>query len=408
MEISLCSEPLYSHPEPYYSKDLNNYLSLQHSIVSSPQEYHLEMDPVFIYVPEGTGHLTVNGLIFPIQPGCAFLLQSYHAYRFSSTKGIPLHLIAIILDHALLGSLSYSQPIPHIIKEYMWLIPVVYSSPEAQEHFSALITRFQAADAENNLHACLVKIALCGQIKSLFYRECCHSSLQKYPLPPAWQAWNYLVSFCTRDVTAAEAADAAGLQVHELNRELRKISGYDFRKLIIRTRVGVASSMFLLSGVSMPYIARITGFPSESTFFRAFQEWRGITPQEWKAQMLSPKNRCRRYTIYEKPFQILSYISNHYRENITLGDVAEKFYLSTAIVNQIVTNYFGRTFHQILTEFRLLHAKGFLRCSNLPVCDIAITLGFSSAHTFSRAFKKQFHMTPGEFRKGGNMHAEVR
>ena len=133
-----------------------------------------------------------------------------------------------------------------------------------------------------------------------------------------------------------------------------------------------------------------------------------MTPQEFKAQMLSPKNRCRRYTTFEKPFQILSYISNHYRENITLSDVAERFYLGEAMVNQILTRYFGRTFHYILTEFRLLHAKGLLCCSNLPVCDIAIALGFSSAHTFTRAFKNYFHSTPGEFRKGGRFHAEIR
>ena len=408
MEISLCREPLYSHPKPYYSKDFNRYLTLQYSVISSSQEYYLEMDPVFLFVRKGTGHLTVNGLIFPIRPGCAFLLQSYHAYRFSAITGAPLDLVAVVLDHTLLGAISYSRPIPGLIQKCMEQIPVLYSTPEVQTQFSALLARLHTVDGETSQSACLIKVAICGQIKSIFLRECSRSSLQKYPLPAAWRAWNYLVSFCTKRVTAAEVADAAGLQASQLNRELRKISGYDYRKLITRTRVGVASSMFLLSGVSMQHIARITGFPSESAFFRAFQEWRGMTPQELKEQMLSPENHCRRYTTFEKPFQILSYISNHYQENITLGDVAEKFYLGEAMVNQILTKYFDRTFHYILTEFRLLHAKGLLRCSNLPVCDIAIALGFSSAHTFTRAFKNYFHMTPGEFRKGGRVDAEIR
>ena len=105
--------------------------------------------------------------------------------------------------------------------------------------------------------------------------------------------------------------------------------------------------------------------------------------------------------IYEKPFLILSYISNHYCEQISLSMVAKKFFLSEATVNQIISSYFGRPFHKIVTEFRMQHAKGLLRCTDLPVCDISVTLGFTSPHTFSRLFKEYFCMTPSEFRRRG-------
>ena len=123
--------------------------------------------------------------------------------------------------------------------------------------------------------------------------------------------------------------------------------------------------------------------------------------------MLSSENRYPRHMIYEKPFLILSYISNHYCEQISLNMVSKKFFLSEATVNQIVCDYFGRPFHRIVTEFRMLHAKGLLCCTDLPICDISVTLGFASTHTFSRLFKEYFHMTPSEFRRRGSASERI-
>lgn len=401
MEIARCPDPLYTTPKPCYTADFNHYLTLHRSVLSSEQDYHLEVESVLVYVESGRGGVTINGLIFSIETGCACLLQTYHTYRFSSVKDDVLHLRVLVLDYPLLASIGYRVPDPQRIGAAMEQMPVVHCSPSTQSEMLHIFHKFEQVQEQASTHTILIKVALCGQLKLLYAQEALRAKPLPFPAPAGWNAWPYITKFCTKNLTAADVAAAVGVTVPQLNRELRWISGYSFHRLLTRARVGIAASVLLLNGLSTQYISRITGFPSENTMFRAFREWRGMTPQELREKMLSPENRCPRYMIYEKPFLILSYISNHYCEQISLSMVAKKVFLSEATVNQIISSYFGRPFHKIVTEFRMQHAKGLLRCTDLPVCDISVTLGFTSPHTFSRLFKEYFCMTPSEFRRRG-------
>lgn len=112
MEIARCPDPLYTTPKPCYTADFNHYLTLHRSVLSSEQDYHLEVESVLVYVESGRGWVTINGLIFSIETGCACLLQTYHTYRFSSVKDDVLHLRVLVLDYPLLASIGYRCQIP--------------------------------------------------------------------------------------------------------------------------------------------------------------------------------------------------------------------------------------------------------------------------------------------------------
>lgn len=272
-----------------------------------------------------------------------------------------------------------------------------------------LLHRFQEIPDGSSPENAMIKVGICGQLKSLFFRkEAVQIENGDLPFPLGWRAWPYITKFCTKDITAAGVATALGGTETQLNWELRKISGYDFRKLLTRARVNLSASSLLLKGLSMQYLARMVGFSSENALFYSFKEWRGMTPLDLRAKMLSQENRCPRYMIFEKPFLIFSYISDHYREQITLDMVSKELFLSKATVSQIVFSYFGKPFHKIVTELRLFHAKGLLACTNLSILDISVFLGFSSRNTFSRLFREYYHMTPTEYRrKEVNSHARV-
>lgn len=50
-----CPDPLYTPPKPYYTADFNNYLMLHHTVLSSTQDYHLELEAILVYVESGHG-----------------------------------------------------------------------------------------------------------------------------------------------------------------------------------------------------------------------------------------------------------------------------------------------------------------------------------------------------------------
>ncbi|MGF6990276.1 two-component system response regulator YesN [Lachnospiraceae bacterium PM6-15] len=97
--------------------------------------------------------------------------------------------------------------------------------------------------------------------------------------------------------------------------------------------------------------------------------------------------------------QILNYIKKNYRdEELTLSSVAEHFCLTSSYLSVFFKNNVGETFLNYLTHLRMEKAKELMRTTNDAIVDISVKVGYSSANTFTRAFKKLEHITPSQYR----------
>lgn len=92
------------------------------------------------------------------------------------------------------------------------------------------------------------------------------------------------------------------------------------------------------------------------------------------------------------------YINDHYRENISLDDIAEFVNLSKYYFSRLFEKETGRPPWKYLIETRLRNAMQMLTHSHLSVEEIAFSCGFSSAAHFIRIFKEHTGFTPGTFR----------
>lgn len=102
--------------------------------------------------------------------------------------------------------------------------------------------------------------------------------------------------------------------------------------------------------------------------------------------------------LYQK---IISYISNHYTEDISLGKIAKMFGYNEKYLSHTLHHLTGIHFRQFLTSYRINYAKTLL--INEPDSDmttIALNCGFSATNTFYRAFRESVGMTPTEYKKG--------
>lgn len=102
-------------------------------------------------------------------------------------------------------------------------------------------------------------------------------------------------------------------------------------------------------------------------------------------------------SIHDLP-QMLSYISRNYR-TITLNRLAEEFHYSTSHVCRCIKEYTGQNFSDIIQFVKLEKACGLLSATNMSISDITEYIGYASPSYFSRAFKKQYGITPQAFRK---------
>lgn len=99
----------------------------------------------------------------------------------------------------------------------------------------------------------------------------------------------------------------------------------------------------------------------------------------------------------ERLLEITNYIYANYKD-VTLDDLAEKFFLSKPYLSKYIKEKSGMTFGDILKKIRMKKARAMLKGSNATVESIAESVGYQNVEHFNRVFKKMFNLTPVQYR----------
>ncbi len=95
----------------------------------------------------------------------------------------------------------------------------------------------------------------------------------------------------------------------------------------------------------------------------------------------------------------LSYIRHNYFQNITLESIAKICKCSPSTLSHLFKRRNGTTLKSYVNSLRLNEAKTLLLDTSLPISGIAEMIGFSDSNYFTNLFKKEFSITPTEYRK---------
>ena len=102
--------------------------------------------------------------------------------------------------------------------------------------------------------------------------------------------------------------------------------------------------------------------------------------------------------------EIGNYISEHFRDKITLDMLSQKFFINKYYLTRIFKEQFGVTINQYIAAIRITEAKRELRFSDETIENIGYNCGIGAPHYFSRTFKKIEGISPAEFRKKWQRH----
>ena len=203
-----------------------------------------------------------------------------------------------------------------------------------------------------------------------------------------------------------EMPGESGLELIEWVREGARLSGYNTECIILtchpeyhfmRKAMQIGCSDYLLKPIDYTELHRVLD--------RAMDKLNENTKEFNRLENLKINltDTERQDLINEK---VIPYIHDHIGENFSITDLAKHTALNPQYMMRLFKKTTGKSIVEYVTAYRMDLAKELLKKSTWNNDIIAERVGYVSSNYFIRLFKKQFNMTPREYRKLLERHGE--
>jgi len=95
----------------------------------------------------------------------------------------------------------------------------------------------------------------------------------------------------------------------------------------------------------------------------------------------------------------VSYMERHYLENININQLAERSGFSPRHFTRLFLKTYNTTPIEYIIHLRLQKACSLLKGTRLSISEIAFQCGYNDSNYFTRQFRKEFSLTPSEYRQ---------
>ncbi|WP_175580028.1 AraC family transcriptional regulator [Enterococcus florum] len=360
------------------------------------EELHAHDSIEMIYIQKGQGLLKVNDRRYPFQAGSLIRLFSFHIHALEKIDE-PVDYIYCRFPLSVLMyadvDLSKRYASYYILEHLSPLVTIpLHNQAAVAQSFATILTEQKQADlyCDHMIMAELTKLSL--HFERVAQRA---ETLQKEPAP-IWQALHYMHMHFNQELTAKTVAETFQLSVAQLNHQLYQKTGTNFMGNLHEIRIRNACAMMPFTELSIAYIQRYVGYRSAATFYRVFKKLKGTTPEVYRKGDYLPET-----AIIEKAdtvWKIILFVADHFKEGITIEDVAQQLYLSPHTIKQTVQKSLSISFSELLLSIRMAYACALLKATDLEVAYIAAYVGYDSLRSFNRHFKEYLGVTPREYR----------
>lgn len=95
---------------------------------------------------------------------------------------------------------------------------------------------------------------------------------------------------------------------------------------------------------------------------------------------------------------LIRFVDENYMHKILLTDFAEAESCSLSYLSRFIKNTMNQNFQEYVTSVRFNRACQMIAAGEKKLLDVCMESGFSDYRYFSREFKRQYNMTPEEYR----------
>ncbi len=177
--------------------------------------------------------------------------------------------------------------------------------------------------------------------------------------------------------------------------ELSVAEEQDDRFCIVSFRGVGEEILFCLRGMLREIELKQPGFESVCQDLLDILMVRLLRRTNYSAALVPPR------TASKECAAVRRYIDAHFKENLTLDDLAQVAHVNKFHIAHAFSREYGISPISYLNTRRIEESKRLLLTTDLSLSRISQTLGFSSSSYFSQSFRKREGISPLAFRKRG-------
>lgn len=137
------------------------------------------------------------------------------------------------------------------------------------------------------------------------------------------------------------------------------------------------------------------------TYTKAAEDWQTTLDAlvvAYLSQMV-PRTPATRPQSPEHAVELVRAAVAAHPEEVTLAGLAELLSLNASYLSTLVHERCGKSFSELVAEARMRRAAELLRSTDLPMAEIARSVGYAGTSRFHRLFRERFGRTPAAWRK---------
>ena len=397
MKLKLYEEnPSFFSASEYSSMDLNSNLMVAQKLhLTRPMTDCQQEGMRLVLILDGNCTIAINGTNFLGEKGtfCCFL--PYHIFTIAplDQKVTLYHCqfsLGLVMSFSLTGGMKGNSRY-----EFEFGSPVQKLAhwAEVEGDFSFILKMVEKKEDFCEMLCLATLMRLVYRFKQLAVKNFENNAGARRGL--SWELLQYIQIHFAKALTTVELGRIFNSNPEEINRTLRHLTGENFSQTLHRTRIRNVCAMIIFDELSLNYIGRYVGYPNDAAFYRSFAKIMGRTPHDYRTAQKS------KTTVHSQNFTytILSYIFDHYQENITLETASMALFCSAYTIRTALNDQFKENFSDLTKQIRLRYATHLLSVVQNPIVDVAFGVGFDSLRSFERAFLQELGTTPDAYRK---------
>ncbi|MCI5569233.1 MAG: helix-turn-helix domain-containing protein [Candidatus Alectryocaccobium sp.] len=102
-----------------------------------------------------------------------------------------------------------------------------------------------------------------------------------------------------------------------------------------------------------------------------------------------------------------SLIEQSYADKFSLQNIADELYVNRSYISRVFTEVNGYTLVRYHNYIRCIRSLEMLDDPRMKIEDVSEKVGYSSLSHFIKEFKRQFGVTPSEYRKRGIKRGKI-